>query len=560
MVAFPAAQRRLLDSTIAEMRAEKRDWEPHWRDLARYVLPRRYSPLAASNMSPSQSSGRTAEHARNRFILDSTGTLAVRTLASGMLNGVTSPARPWLRLRLKNYDEDEVPQDVKVWLEEVSEIILQTLAESNFYNSIALVYVDVCVFGTAAMLAYEDDEEIVRFYNSSVGEFMLAQSFRQHVNHFARCFSLRVHQIIERWGDENVPRQILAEWKKGGAARQKPHDIYHLIVPNTDPDEFVAKSFTWREVYWIGSSPADEVLEVRGFRERPGVWPRWEITGNDSYGTSPTMEALPDIIQLQHETKRKAQGIDKMIDPPIVADVALSQNAVSFAPGSRTYVPSASTVTAKPVFQLNLPIGELSLDIQQVQQRIRETLHNDLFKMISQLDTVRSATEIDARREEKLVLLGPVLERFENEALDPIVKRVFNILSRRGKLPDPPAGLTGDDIDIVYVSVLSDAQRAVGTASIERFLAFVGELAAVAPEVLEIPDMSEMVRDYGGRLNVPARGIKSRDRVAEEQAQREQQLAMQQGALVGNELTQAAKNLSETEVGGGQNALQAVLP
>jgi hypothetical protein len=33
---------------------------------------------------------------------------------------------------------------------------------------------------------------------------------------------------------------------------------------------------------------------------------------------------------------------------------------------------------------------------------------NDLFRMISELDTVRSATEIDARREEKLVLLGPV--------------------------------------------------------------------------------------------------------------------------------------------------------
>ena len=76
------------------------------------------------------------------------------------------------------------------------------------------------------------------------------------------------------------------------------------------------------------------------------------------------------------------------------------------------------------------------MDIQDVQKRIKEIFFNDLFLMFQQMEAEpRSATAIDARREEKMVMLGPVLERFQNEALDKVIDRVFNIMLRAQTVP-----------------------------------------------------------------------------------------------------------------------------
>jgi hypothetical protein len=179
--------------------------------------------------------------------------------------------------------------------------------------------------------------------------------------------------------------------------------------------------------------------------------------------------------------------------------------------------------------------------------------------MISQLDTVRSATEVDARVEEKLVLLGPVLERFENEALDPALQRIFSIMLRKGLLRPPPAEVAEAAIEVQYVSVLSDAQRAVGAAPIERYMAFIGSLVAIFPGIRNVPNIVEIALEYANRLGVPARGNNTRDEIAEATANEEQQQALAQSAQIAPDLAGAAKTLSETQVGGGADALSRVL-
>jgi hypothetical protein len=199
------------------------------------------------------------------------------------------------------------------------------------------------------------------------------------------------------------------------------------------------------------------------------------------------------------------------------------------------------------------------MDIAQVQQRIKETFHNDLFRMISNLDTVRSATEIDARREEKLVLLGPVLERFENEALDPAIQRIYAIMDRAGLVPEPPPEVAGAELEIQYVSVLTAAQTAVATIPIERWVGFIGNMAAVRPDVLNIPDWEETIRYYGTQLGVPAKLALPREVSEAASAQQAQQSQLAQEAATGGTLADAGKTLSETDVGGGANALAQIM-
>lgn len=518
-----------------------------WRELADYYLPTRYSWLLSTTELASRS-------AKNPFILDGTGTQAARTLAAGMMNGITSPSRPWMKMRVSNF-ADEANSAVKIWLEEVARRMLLIMAESNFYNALATMYLDLAVFGSAAMLIYEDRESVIRCYTPALGEFYFGQSARGEVNNFAREIYMTPLQLREQFGEENLSEMVQALLTQGGKGLQTKLPISHLIIPSESK-----KRFTYEEYYWESGRSDGKLLSDKGFHEMPGIFVRWEVNGNDAYGTCPGMDALGDVIQLQHETKKKGQGLDKLLDPPMVADIQLQNRPTALQPRGVTFVAGlANNPGIRPAYQVQVPLQEMTLDIREVQTRIRETFHNDLFRMISQLETVRSATEIDARREEKLVLLGSVLERFDNEALDPAINRIFGIMSRMGLLPEAPPEIAEMDIEIEYVSILSAAQRAVGVIPTERFLTLVGNLAGLNPAVLDIPDFDQLLRDYARDIGVNARGVNPVQVTSQLRQSRQQQLDAQQAAVQGDVLVNSAKTLSETEMTPGVNALQAII-
>lgn len=542
-------QHNLCKQVIAELRNDRLPFWTLWRELADYYLPKRYVWLQSDKE-------RRVRNAKNPYILDSTGTSAARVLASGMMNGITSPSRPWFKLRIPGYDDDGGP--VSMWCDEVARRMMWIMGESNFYNALAVLYLDLVVFGSAAVLIYEDEETDIRCYNPALGEFYFGQSHRLAVDTFAREFQQTAKQLCTRFGEENLSDTTLNMYKRGGAQALFLVDVTHLIEPNLG-ESTVPKKFAYRETYWETSAPKGQVLAQRGFNELPGIFPRWELTANDSYGTSPGMDGLPDVIQLQQETKRKAQGLDKMINPPIIADIQLQHRPTALMPNGITYVAGSNNVGAKPLYQISAPINDMTNDIRDVQARIKETFFNQLFDMISQLDTVRSAAEIDARREEKLVLLGSVLERFENEALDPAIDRIYNIMARKQLLPPPPPGLPAGALEVQYVSILSVAQRAVAAAPTERFLQLIGSIAGLDPNIVDIPNMDELARNYANDIGVEARNLNTREQVDAQRQQKAEQQQQQQLLQATPALAQGAQTLSKTDVGGGSNALQQLL-
>jgi len=229
-------------------------------------------------------------------------------------------------------------------------------------------------------------------------------------------------------------------------------------------------------------------------------------------------------------------------------------------PGGVTYVNSTQgSVGFRPAYEIAPDFSGLVEDIKEVQERIKVTFFNDLFMMISQLDTVRTATEIDARKEEKLIQLGPVLERFENEALDPAIDCVFGIMLRAGLFPPVPAQLAGQKIKVEYISMLAEAQKAASTAGIERLAQFVGNIAAIQPQVMDNLDFDEMIEEYADMLGVSPKVVTALQKVAQIRAARNQQQQQAQQLQNSTAAAQGAQTLSQTDVGGGQNALQKML-
>ena len=557
-----------LEARLGILRTWRWSWWSHWALLAQYLLPRRYHYLITPNTTVR---GRLL----NQEIVDSTGTLAMRTCAAGMMSGLTSPNRPWFRLRsaIPNFQPDHAAQ---MWFEDVAERIRFVHAESNFYDSLAQMYEDLVTFGTSPVIDYEDDEDIIRCYNPCAGEYFCGVGFDFRNEVFYREFTLTISQIVEMFDLPNVPREIQELWVEKGASLDVERIVAHAIEPNFPirarnggSVRILDGKWPWREIYWLRGVQGYQPLSVRGFHEQPHVTPRLYVQSNDPYGRSFAMEALPDIQQLQLMTKREAEAIEKLVRPPLVASAALKNEPSSILPGHITYVPELGPNQGmRPVYEVNPDLAAFVNAKMQIQARIKEAFFNDLFKMIASLDSVerRTATEIDARREEKLVLLGPVVERLQNEGLSPRIRRHVAIMDRRGLLPPVPPSLRGVPVQIEYVSMLAIAQRAAATAGIERTVGFAGSLAAgqqgrpgMAPEVLDNFDFDETIRYYGELMGTPPRIFADPRKVAQVRAMRAQQQQGMQAAQLAQAGVQGAQVLSQTPVGAGNTALDMML-
>lgn len=556
--------RRQVDDRLGGLEVFRYSWWVHWRDIADYVLPRRYRFLATPNQTNRGSQ-------INQRIIDATGTIAARTLASGMMAGITSPTRPWFRISTTD-DEINSHPDVKLWCDDTATRMRRVMSSSNYYTSKAVQYLDLVVFGTAPMFIYEDPpkpgSKVINCFNPRAGEYYVAAGPKNDVETVYRKFPMTIAQVVQEFGIENVSADVAQSYKnRQGLDREII--VAHGVEVNPDfvadaemgmPKTNIPRHFRYREVYWEFGAQGKSVLRAGGYQDKPFSCPRWDAEGNDGYGRSAVMDALGDIKQLQVETKRKAQAIDKMVNPPMVASVDMKNEPASLLPGAVTYTASlGSGVGFRPAFLLTPPIAELLKDLEGIQSRIKTTLFNDLFLMISNLDTVRTATEIDARREEKLIQLGPVLERFDTEGLDPDVNRIFKIMARRGLLAPMPQIMQGRALTVTYISVLSDMQRATATSGIERLIQFVGNIAAAHQEALDKIDWDELINEYADLLHVPPKILADDQKLAAARKVRAQKQQGEAAAGAAQAAVSGAETLSNTDVGGGQNALQQML-
>jgi len=293
----------------------------------------------------------------------------------------------------------------------------------------------------------------------------------------------------------------------------------------------------------------DELLYEGGFKTFPAYIPRWDVLQGDVYGRSPGMDHLGDIKQLQQQQKRKAQAIDKMVNPPMTAPTSLRGKPSSVLPGGTTYVdPLQGGQGFTPAYQVTPRLAEMQQDIAEVQERIQRGFYADLFAMMINSDRRNiTATEVIEKQSEKLVLLGPVLQRLNTELLDPLLDDVFQFALEADLLPESPAALDGAELRIEYISLLAQAQQAVAASALERTMGFAGNLVAVFPDVVDNFDSDEAVRQYSEILGNSPDLLRDSSQVQGIRDQRAQQQQAEQAAAMAGQAAQGAKVLSETD-------------
>ncbi|SYF02442.1 Bacteriophage head to tail connecting protein [Klebsiella pneumoniae] len=529
-----------LQKQQAQLTNDRSSFDPHWRELSDFINPRG-SRFLVTDVN--------RDDRRNTKIVDPTATLAARTLSSGMMSGITSPARPWFKLATPDPDMMDYGP-VKLWLEVVQRRMNEVFNKSNIYQSLPLLYASLGNYSTGAMAVLEDDIDVIRTMMFPIGSYYMANSARGSVDTCFRKFSMTVRQLVMEFGLNNVSDSVKGMWDSGNY--ESWIEVIHAVYPNIDRDtaKLNSKNKPVKSVYYEVGGDSDKLLRESGFDEFPIMAPRWEVNGEDVYGSScPGMIALGQVKALQLEQKRKSQLIDKATNPPMVGPSSLRNQRVSLLPGDITYIDQVTGQDGfKPAYLVNPNTADLLADIQDTRQIINSAYFVDLFMMLQNINTRSMPVEaVIEMKEEKLLMLGPVLERLNDECLNPLIDRTFSIMARKNLLPPPPDVLQGMPLRIEYISVMAQAQKSIGLSSLSSTVGFIGQLAQAKPEALDKLNVDQAIDAFAEMSGVSPTVIVPQEQVEQVREQRAQQQQQQQMVAMGMAAAQGAKTLSEAQ-------------
>lgn len=539
------------------LREARQPYDAAWQELAAHFLPTRFRAENAEN-----------KPILNSKLVDATGILAMRTLAAGLHGGLTSPARPWFRLTLHDKDLAKSAA-MRVYLDEVASRMRSVLHRSNFYNIVHTLYAELGTFGTGFVFEVAQEDGL-RFIPLSAGEYALDVDASQRVDTVIRRMQMTARQMAQFFGREVLPEIVLRALDRG--LHGERFVVLHAVWAQDDLSPWSEDGVyaPFRSVYWMEGahgSHRQTVLREAGFCEFPGFGPRWDCPGNDVYGRSPAMDALPDCRMLQQMGITTLKGIHKAVDPPMSVNAGLKAVGLDLTPGGINYVetaPGQAPMAAAPLVHANPDIAQARKAMEAVQKQIQAGLHNDLFRLIMDGRSGVTAREIAAREEEKLILIGPVLERLHDELFTPLIHRTYCLMQRLDMLPPRPPVPEGTALDVEFVSLLAQAQKLVSTTAVDQYLAFAANAGSVWPEALDcvnIDRVADSYADYLGLesslLRAPEERTALRVARAKEQERHSASQGTQHAVQQIKEVAGIVKTLSETETAHG-TALEAL--
>ena len=500
--------------------------KPDLQELADY-----FCPNSARFIARNANKGRK----KSKKIIDSTPLIALRNFSSGMMSGATSPTSRWFRTGVVNKNIEK-NHSVKDWCYKQAELTRQILNASNFYQILPEVYKQLGVFSFAAISLESDYEDVVTFKNLPIGSYYFARDNKGKIDTLCRSYMISAKNMVKEFGKENCSQEVI------DALEKTPNTLFEIVHFVTVNEEYVKDSPVkyqkkFISVYYEANSE-DKFLRKSGFDRFPYVVFEASTNGEDDYPCmGPATHALPDVKQLMTLVKEYAKAAKKIVSPAYKGPASLKNKGFADTPSA--YVEEDENGRGiSPVYEVNPRVLEIKQVMDELKQTIKEHFYNDLFAMIlNTAERGRTATEVNELKEEKMVLLSPLLEQIHN-ALKQILDWIYYEQIDKGILPEAPEELEGQEIQIEFISTLAQAQKIASISAIERFTTFVSNIAqALDPILLQKVKAEKVIEDYADIINIDPSQLASEDEVAQyremmnqKQQQQEQIAAMTQGS------------------------------
>lgn len=500
--------------------------KPDLQELSDYFLPRSVQFIARNTRKPI---------VKNKKIIDSTPLIALRNFSSGMMSGATSPTNRWFKTTFSNLD---LANDfyLKNWCANQEELTRKILYSSNFYQCLPEVYKQLGVFGFCALGIEPDYQNVVNFRVLPLGSYYYSRNFQGKINAFCRVYMETAQNILEKFGS-SCPCEII-ECAKENPLKQ--FELVHFVEENKYYRQKHMSSRYAKYVSVVILSSKNEFLSIKGFDKFPYVVFESSCPMDTDYPQdSPGINAIADVKQLMTMVKEYAKAVKKIVCPTYKGPASLKNKKLADVPGA--YIEEDENGRGiSPVYEVNPKVLELKQEKDELKQIIKEHFYNDLFAMIlSTAERGRTATEVNELKEEKMVLLSPLLEQIHS-ALRQILYWIYDEQLKVGILEPLKKEYQNSRLEIEFVSSLVAAQKVSNIASMERFTTFVSNIAnAIDPILKSKLNGEKIIEDYANYANISPNQIvptyeldKIRQETKNSQNQQNQIMALKEGSQI----------------------------
>ena len=529
------------------------NWRPHHKELAENLLPRIGRFLDTDT---------TENDGKKRYdtVKDGIVSWALTVFAGGMHTGLTSPVSPYFALTLDDKGLAK-SKPVKLWLDRVREILISLKNSAKFFPKQHSLYYELGVFGPMVMMIESHPEQIVSYTPLTCGEYVLGVDEFGKINALYRQLNLQIISVVEKFGKENVSKNVLTKYNSGDV--QDWVKINHAIEPNDDrvPNKIDGRNKAFRSVYWEAAlEDPGKVLRYKGYDTKPFVASTLFNVGSEIYGYSPGMSALADVKELYSKKEHRNKALAKQIGPPLNVPSGMKNSVINVKPNAFNFYEEVTGRGAggiSPIYQINPAYGEIDLDIANFKTQISQHFFTDIFLLLTSSPTVKTAFEAAKLIEEKIKVLGPVVETAQEMQSD-ILEREYFLLQEAGKIPEPPDELLGQVIRVELISPLAQARRILETSGLIEVTTFVKSLMETHPEAGDKLAADKVVDKFAASVGTDAAIIKDENEVLAIRQAREAEIQSQQLAEENQNLAKGAKDLAQSDLS-GDNALTALL-
>lgn len=535
---------------FAQLKQERRSFEPYWSEVRDLVAPQRGRGFGTSGSEEVNNGSKDTSRR-----LSGVASRALGILASGMQSGLTSKARQWFLLGHPDPELNRY-QPVREWYGIVQEVLEGIFRRSNIYTAFLHTYNEMAAFGQGAMAMYSHPDRTLHCRAHTTGTYYMSNNVDGEIDTFFYTEWMTAAQLHDEYGSAKLPQYVKEAYESN--KYEQRFEVVHGFFRN--PERYGLKVMSHHSVasvHFLAKADSDDgFLRQAGYRTWPIMTPRWDAIDCDVYGWCPTRDVIDDIKMVMAMERDSLKGTAKAVNPPWRIPAELDRRGLDTRPGALNVVTSMGEHAVAPLFTNAPNLQQLQYKIDAVKNDIKDGYYNSLFlALLSQDNPQMTAREVAERHEEKLLMLGPVLERIHMELLDPAIDRAFVIALDAGLIPPPPAELEGQPTQVEYVSILSQAQKAVGVNRIEQSVGFLGSIAQMYPEARHLLDVERTAREYNSMIGAPAVILHSPEEYAKAVQQEQQQQQLAQSAEVGNTMAQGAKALGEVDAANVQALL-----
>jgi hypothetical protein len=402
--------------------------------VAKYVNPRR------ELLKDSQRYDEKGER-RGKHVYSGIANSALGVWSDGMQGHMISKSLKWFRSQLDFPALNKI-DEVQKYLQEYDEAMYAEFDRSNLYSVVPEWFRDAGSIGTAPLYAEEDIAKGAVVYTPlHLREVFISEDQYGFVDTVFRKFFLTAKQAVQKFSKEG---DVLSDHIKKNAKEhpEKRHEFIHAVFPNDDRmyGSLLSKDKPIASVYLetSGNMPDNKkatVARESGYDINPFTIWRFRKNSDEIYGYSPAHDAMTSILTDNQMGKTMLKAAHMAVEGVWNIPEHMRGN-VRIMPNGHNYYERGGDKIEQAHTSFNYPIG---IDREERMQRIIEDAYRvDFFMMLQRAEREMTATEIMERASEKVVLIGPQVDRLEDEGLSNIFDIQSELADKAGRLPPPP--------------------------------------------------------------------------------------------------------------------------